>query len=310
MRKTMMPAAGVALLLMGVLTVGAAAPASAAEPPMPADAPVAAEATTRYEETSWLTAAPAGDGWEVIETRTVIDRPGVPGEYEETGWVTEAPEDGRSWTRIADRYVVDVPAQPEQGEPTMWIENPEYVPEHTVEVFDHWQRYSWTGAPLTADEEPAWPGADWQANTEGDPHGVGVEGAYYRSNGNSGNCDWFYLEAVNRTETVPAQGEPMIEAPNPDYRPALPEQGHTEFRFAYTVDPVEELTHVEYRYGRYVTIDPVPAEQVPMEQTPATETQTLAVTGADGQMGLLLGAGLLVALGAGLVAVRRFADVG
>jgi len=27
-------------------------------------------------------------------------------------------------------------------------------------------------------------------------------------------------------------------------------------------------------------------------------------------MGLLLGAGLLVALGAGLVAVRRFADVG
>ncbi|NYE19254.1 LPXTG cell wall anchor domain-containing protein [Microbacterium immunditiarum] len=307
MRKTMIPATGVALLLMGVLAVGAAAPASAATMPMAAGVSAAAESAPRYEETSWLTAAPAGDDWNVIETRTVIDREAVPGQYEETGWVTGAPEDGRIWTQIAERYVVDVPAQPEQGEPTMWVDNPDYVPESTIEVFDHWQRYSWTGEPQTEDQAPVWPDPGWQPNVEGDPHGVGVEGAYYRSHGDSGNGDWFYLEAVNRTETVPAQGDPMIEVPNPDYRPAVPEQGHTEFRFAFAVDPVEELSHPEYRFGRYVATVPVPVD-TPAEQVPVTAPDTLAETGADGQLTLLLGAGLLAALGAGLVAVRRFAD--
>lgn len=60
-----------------------------------------------------------------------------------------------------------------------------------------WQRYSWTGGPHTADEAPAFPSADWQPNVKGDPHGIGVAGPYYRSNGNSGNGDWFYLEAVD-----------------------------------------------------------------------------------------------------------------
>lgn len=63
-------------------------------------------------------------------------------------------------------------------------------------VFDHWQRYSWTGGPHAEDTAPGFPSADWQPNVQGDPHGVGVEGAYFRSNGNSGRGDWFYLEAV------------------------------------------------------------------------------------------------------------------
>lgn len=66
-----------------------------------------------------------------------------------------------------------------------------------------WQRYSWTGGPHTSDSAPAFPSADWQANTKSDPHNVGVAGAYYRSNGNSGNGDWFYLEATpEKSHTV------------------------------------------------------------------------------------------------------------
>lgn len=60
-----------------------------------------------------------------------------------------------------------------------------------------WQRYSWTGGPIAEDADaPAFPSDDWQANTASDPHGVGVEGAYFRSNGGSGKGDWFYLEAI------------------------------------------------------------------------------------------------------------------
>lgn len=76
-------------------------------------------------------------------------------------------------------------------------------PGHTEEVFDYWQRYSWTGGPHTEDSPPAFPSPDWQPNVQGDPHGVGVEGAYFRSSGNSGRGDWFYLEAVTKTVTHP-----------------------------------------------------------------------------------------------------------
>ena len=76
-----------------------------------------------------------------------------------------------------------------------------------VDVAEHWQRYSWTGGPHTSDDAPAFPSSDWQPNVQGDPHNIGVVGAYYRSNGNSGNGDWFYLEwieAVTRTVEHPA----------------------------------------------------------------------------------------------------------
>jgi len=67
-------------------------------------------------------------------------------------------------------------------------------------VFDYWQRYSWTGGPHHSAEPPAFPSHDWQANVKGDPHNVGVEGAYWRSHGGHGKGDWFYLEVV--TEVI------------------------------------------------------------------------------------------------------------
>ena len=68
------------------------------------------------------------------------------------------------------------------------------------DVFVGWQRYSWTGGPHESDSPPPFPSSDWQANVQGDPHGVGVEGPYFRSHGNSGRGDWFYLEAVHSTQ--------------------------------------------------------------------------------------------------------------
>lgn len=73
-------------------------------------------------------------------------------------------------------------------------DNPDYVAAG-------WQRYSWNGS-WEGDGNPPFPDDNWQANTASDPHGIGVEGAYYRSQGNG---SWFYLEAT------PAVGEPTIQ---------------------------------------------------------------------------------------------------
>jgi|SRR6478752_891408 len=96
------------------------------------------------------------------------------------------------------------------GEPTTRTHVTQKATADTT-VFDHWQRYSLKGAfhddfdqstqPPSPSERPEM----WQANVQGDPHGHGSEGAYYRSNENSGNGDWFYLQAV--TVTVPGHAE-------------------------------------------------------------------------------------------------------
>ena len=68
---------------------------------------------------------------------------------------------------------------------------------------DGWQRYSWTGGPHASDDPPAFPSDDWQANVAGDPHGIGVEGAYFVSHGGSGQGDWFYLELIEGHDCPP-----------------------------------------------------------------------------------------------------------
>lgn len=59
-----------------------------------------------------------------------------------------------------------------------------------------WQRYSYNGN-WDSEEAPAFPSDNWQPNVAGDPQGIGVAGAYFRSHGNEGNGDWFYLEAIS-----------------------------------------------------------------------------------------------------------------
>lgn len=94
-----------------------------------------------------------------------------------------------------------------------------------------WQRYSLKGAYHDAfgpSETPPAPDVTplmWQENVAGDPHNIGKPGAYYRSNDNSGNGDWFYLQLV--TDAVPGQPEishldyqyPVLER---TYTPAKP----------------------------------------------------------------------------------------
>lgn len=100
----------------------------------------------------------------------------------------------------------EVPATP--GTPAV-----EAVYETVVVEAAGWQRYSWTGGPWESETPPAFPSDNWQPNVAGDPHGIGVQGAYFVSNGNSGNGDWFYLEAT------PEVTEQVLVSP---YVPAVP----------------------------------------------------------------------------------------
>ena len=140
---------------------------------------------------------------------------------EVTDWVLESP--GEGWYQVDERKVVDQEATEDEV------------------VFDHWQRYSWTGGPHESDDPPPFPHEDWQPNVQGDPHGVGTEGAYWRSHGGSGNGDWFYLEAV--TKVVPGQEEvshieykfafdhPAVDCPPEDPEdPVCPDDSETSDR--------------------------------------------------------------------------------
>lgn len=73
-----------------------------------------------------------------------------------------------------------------------------------------WQRYSWKGGPHRPETPPVEvpPHKNWQANTKSDPHGVGKAGPYFRSKGNKGNGDWFYLE---RVPAVTVEHPPVYE---------------------------------------------------------------------------------------------------
>ena len=83
-----------------------------------------------------------------------------------------------------------------------------------VPVDEHWQRYSWTGGPLAEDDPPpAFPDDGWQPNVQGDPHGIGVAGAYFVSHGGSGLGDWFYLELVPGVDCPPPTTIPDDDPP-------------------------------------------------------------------------------------------------
>lgn len=155
-------------------------------------------------------------------------------------------------------------------------------------VPDGWQRYSWTGGPHTEDDAPGFPSDDWQPNVKGDPHNVGVAGAYYRSNGNSGNGDWFYLEALTKTvhheaETHIVHHEAVTEEQkviDQEYVPGVPAVPAVP-----PVPAVEEVSHMETvivepgvpGHTRTVTVsEAVPAgPPCPVEEPPVVEEPPL-----------------------------------
>ena len=178
------------------------------------------------EISDWVGAMPDGEGW--------VQMPGAAGER----WV----EDSRAY----DETVVDKPA---------WTET-------VVDEAAHWQRYSWTGGPHDGDDAPDFPSDAWQPNVEGDPHGVGVEGAYFRSHGGAGNGDWFYLEWVEAvTHTVEHPAETHVV-----HHPAV---AHREFRYERQV---RTQGHSEYRwsvYERTYTLGEPPVEDPSEPAEPA-----------------------------------------
>lgn len=287
----------VAVLIAGAGLVGFSASATAT----PQDEPcVPSDAKTETQTTDWLIEAPEGEGWEVIETRTVtdaeavykteyfvgfylqtdwlleqpderawtqiaerkvIDQEFVPGEYEQSGWVTESP--GEGWKQIAKRWVIDVEAQPEQGTPTIVIPNPDYVPgwtetiEHPAEYKTLWKYTKHGGHGFIWVDNDTWKYIDSDGNGSDKKPGKGV--TYYERTQHTKQ------EKVKNawTETIehPAQGEETIEVTNPDYVPAVEEQGHWEYKFAWYVAPIPERSHQEYKYALYIApewVDEVP----------------------------------------------------
>jgi hypothetical protein len=121
-----------------------------------------------------------------------------------------------------------------------------------TETITGWQRYSWTGGPV--ETAPAFPGAGWQANVAGDPHGIGVEGAYFVSHGGSGKGDWFYLAATTETVVV------SPEVPAVPGTPAVPAVTDTVEHAAVVCEDPE------------VPVDPeTPPTETP--ETPETPTE-------------------------------------
>ena len=82
----------------------------------------------------------------------------------------------------------------------------------------YWQRYSYNGPWHSNTEAPPFPSDKWQANVAGDPHEIGVAGPYFRSHGNSGKGDWFYLEWVAAvTKDHPEVTEQVVDNPGQEY---------------------------------------------------------------------------------------------
>ncbi len=176
------------------------------------------------------------------------------------------------------------------------------------EVFDHWQHYSWTGGPHLSDEAPGFPGDNWQANVQGDPHGVGVAGAYYVSHGGSGNGDWFYLDAVTRTVHHDAETHTVehpavtaeVKVIDQPYVPGVPEVPGVPAVPAVT----EEVVHP-------AVVCPAPA-QVPSQakaaaqEQPTQQAETLALTGGADTLPVVVGGAGGLGLGALALGMRRF----
>ncbi len=249
-------------------------------------------------------------------TETVLVTPAVPAVAEIPG-AAEVPEVSHTETRVIQEAWTETVVDKEAWTETVvdkeaWTETVVDKEAWDEEVFDHWQRYSWTGGPHTSDDPPAFPGADWQPNVQGDPHGVGHEGAYYRSHGGSGNGDWFYLEAVTTTVHHPAETH-TVEHPAETHTVEHPAETHTVEHPAVT----EEVKVITQEYRPAVPGVPgtpaIPAvtRQIHHPAVECAAPATLAKTGGSstGMPVALAGAGAL-GLGLMLVAGRRAARVG
>ena len=274
MRKFARGAAAALLIGMSPLMLGAAA----------------APAATAADEAAAQPAAVAVDGRSCIAspawTETIIVSPEVPA-VPEVPAIPEIPEISHMETVVIQEAWTETVVDQEA-----WDE----------EVFDHWQHYSWTGGPHLSDDPPAFPGAGWQPNTKGDPHGVGVEGAYFRSHGNAGNGDWFYLEAVTRTVHHDAVTHEV-------YHPAITEEVKVidqEYVPGVPGIPGRPAIPAVVEYIHHPAVECPAAADTTAAATPAVTT-TLPATGGDAALPVLVGGVGALAVGLLILGIRRFA---
>ncbi|QEV99104.1 hypothetical protein F6J84_02555 [Microbacterium caowuchunii] len=179
------------------------------------------------------------------------------------------------------------------------------------EVFDHWQHYSWTGGPHTSDSAPTFPSGDWQANVQGDPHGIGVAGAYFRSHGNAGNGDWFYLEAVTKTVHHEAETHTVehpavteeVKVVDQEYVPGIPGVPGKPAIPAVT----EEIQHPAVECTATPAVITKTKTTAAAEKAAPAQPTALAVTGTNAGLPVLFGGAGALALGLLLMGIRRFA---
>lgn len=154
------------------------------------------------ETTDWLKDPPNPETefWEIVDTRTVVDREE---KVEYSPWIKYR-LDG-DWVLIEERT-------------------------QTIVISEgYWQRYSYNGRWDSNTEAPVFPGPNWQKNVKGDPHDIGVEGPYFRSHGNHGKGDWFYLDYVDgETHTYKEY----------KFSRTTPAITHEEYKFSFTHEAV------------------------------------------------------------------------
>jgi hypothetical protein len=170
--------AGLLALLGGGVMLAVGGPATAG-PDQAAGSPSAVEdecvpADAWTETTDWLTESP-GDGWYVVDEKTVVDQEAT---HEETGWVI-APPDDRAWVPVDERTV--------DGE-------------LVTEAVDQW--WHWNPGDAGGVQDPTGPPPlpGWNQDN-GNHNGIPAppNEPYNTSNDRSGNSSWFFHEVKDAT---------------------------------------------------------------------------------------------------------------
>jgi hypothetical protein len=168
-------------------------------------------ATARLKQLLFIAAALALVGLGLVAAVSTAS----PARAEGTAPCVETDDGYTEWSNVGDQIRTEENVPPgSDTDTTRYVFVGETEPEGNGDgtddtvVADGFQRYSLTGGAWGAGT-PSFPNPGdpfrWVANVKGDPHGIGQAGAYSVSNGQSGNTDWFYLEAI--TKTVPGQPE-------------------------------------------------------------------------------------------------------
>lgn len=241
----------------------------------------AVEESTTTETTDWLTEPPEGDGWEVVDERTVTDTEAVPPvvKYKYKRWV----ETTYKTVPNPDYVAPSTEVIPAQGEPTIEVVDTPAWTEEVHHEAEGYTEYKFVHKFDFFHLNPKWK-TDPNWNAEGNPHSKG----WIRVGERFVETKAAWTEYVEHPATYK-------EVPNPDYvpeqvieHPAVGEEtievvdveGHWDYQWFDTeqdepwvfvrekvkVPGQDAVTHQEYRYERDVVVPGSPAVGEPTIQ--------------------------------------------